>query len=97
MKAEEITDRLIRLEKNVRRSKHDDNQTKYQTIALFRDIRGLIEYQIPMPPINVSEDGHQFECPHCHTQFESKDHADDFIGCHICLQRWKEREKDAET
>ena len=90
MTPQEMTNRLIKLEKNVTRSKSDDNKTKYQVITLFRELRKMIKYQVPTPPINVSEDGHKFECPTCGTAFDSEDHVDDFYGCYICLQRWKE-------
>lgn len=90
MTPEEMTNRLIKLEKNVRRSKNDDNQTKYQVITLFRELRKLIKYQVPTPPVNVSEDGHKFECPTCGTEFDSEDTVEEFNLCYICGQRWKE-------
>ena len=86
--------KLTQLEKNVLRSKTDDTKTKYQVVSMFQYIKKLIMYQKPMPPINVSEDGHKFECPRCHTKFDSEDHVDDFSGCYICLQRWKEGAED---
>lgn len=94
--AEQMNDKLIKLEKNTIRSKIDDNQTKYQVVSMFRYLRKLIKYQIPTPPINVSEDGHKFECPNCGTKFDSEDTADDFYGCYICLQRWKEAPVETE-
>lgn len=87
--------KLERLEKNVLRSKTDDSKTKYQVVSMFRYIRKLIQYQVPMPPVNVSEDGHRFECPTCGTKFVSDDdHVDDFNLCYICGQRWKEGAED---
>ena len=97
MTPEEMTNRLIKLEKNVRRSKSDDNQTKYQVITLFRYLRKLIKYQVPTPPINVSEDGHKFECPTCGTAFDSEDTVEEFNLCYICGQRWKEQQNEEEA
>ena len=94
MKPEEMINRLDLMERNVLRSKTDDTKTKYQVVSMFKYIKKLIMYQKPMPPINVSEDGHHFECPRCHTKFETEDHVEDFNGCHICLQRWKEGTED---
>ena len=96
MTPEEMTNRLIKLEKNVRRSKSDDNQTKYQVITLFRYLRELIKYQVPTPPINVSEDGHKFECATCGTKFDSEDTVEDFNLCYICGQRWKPQREGAQ-
>ena len=96
MTAEEMSEKLVKLEKSVIHSKRDDMKTKYQVASMFRYLRKLIKYQIPTPPINISEDGHKFECPSCGTQFDSEDTVDDFYLCYICGQRWKEREEDAE-
>ena len=94
MKPHEMQQKLTQLEKNVLRSKTDDAKTKYQVVSMFKYIKKLILYQVPMPPVNVSEDGHHFECARCGTKFETEDHVDDFYGCHVCLQRWKEGEED---
>ena len=93
MTADEMTARLTALERNVLRSKTDDNKTKYQVVAMFRYLKELIRYQVPTPPVNVSEDGHKFECPTCGTAFDSEDHVDDFNLCYICGQRWKGKEE----
>ena len=90
----EMMARLSALEKNVMRSKTDDAQTKYQVVAMFRYLKKLIQYQVPTPPVNVSEDGHKFECPTCGTAFDSEDTVDDFYLCYICGQRWKEERKE---
>ena len=94
MKPDEMMVRLTALEKNVMRSKTDDAQTKYQVVAMFRYLKKLIQYQVPTPPVNVSEDGHKFECPTCGTAFDSEDTVDDFNLCYICGQRWKEERKE---
>lgn len=94
MKPEGMMKKLEQLEKNVLKSKTDDSKTKYQVVSMFRYIKKLIQYQVPMPPVNVSEDGHHFECARCGTKFDSEDHVDDFSGCYICLQRWKEGAED---
>lgn len=95
MKPQEMKNKLSQLEKAVIRRKDNDVKTKYQVASMFRYINKLIDYQIPTPPINVSEDGHHFECAKCHTKFASDDdHVDDFYLCYICGQRWKEEDKD---
>lgn len=96
MKPNEMMKKLEQLEKNVRKSKRDDVKTKYQVITLFRYLRELIQYQVPTPPINVSEDGHKFECPTCGTKFDSEDTVEDFNLCYICGQRWKEKKEEKE-
>lgn len=97
MKPHEMQQKLTQLEKNVLRSKTDDAQTKYQVVAMFRYLKKLIQYQVPTPPVNVSEDGHKFECPTCGTAFDSEDTVDDFNLCYICGQRWKEEQKGTEN
>ena len=94
MMPHEMMARLTALEKNVMRSKTDDAQTKYQVVAMFRYMKKLIQYQVPTPPVNVSEDGHKFECPTCGTAFDSEDTVEDFNLCYICGQRWKEERKE---
>lgn len=86
--------KLSQLEKNVLRLKTYDAKTKYQVVSMFRYLKKLIQYQVPTPPINVSEDGHKFECPRCGTAFDSEDTVDDFNLCYICGQRWKEGTED---
>ena len=90
MTPQEMTKKLEQLEKAVIRRKNQDIKTKYQVASMFRYIKKLIAYQVPTPPINVSENGHMFECPRCGTAFDSEDHVDDFNLCYICGQRWKE-------
>ena len=94
MTPQEMTKKLTVMEKAVLRQKDNDAQTKYQCISMFKYIKKLIAYQVPTPPINVSEDGHKFECPTCGTAFDSEDHVDDFYLCYICGQRWKEAPKE---
>lgn len=96
MKAQEMMRRIESLEKAILHLKNKDVKTKYQTLTLFNYIKKLIEYQVPEEPINVSEDGHKFECPKCHTQFDSEDTANDFNLCYICGKRWKEEMSDGE-
>ena len=94
MSPEEMTNKLTQLEKQTIRLKNNDNQTKFQVVSMFRYLKKLIRYQVPTPPINVSDEGHKFECPRCGTKFETEDVVDDFNGCYICLQRWKEVKED---
>lgn len=81
---------LAAIEKTIRRSKQTDTVTKFNVTKLFAYVRKLIDYQIPEPPVDVSEDGHKFTCPSCKTAFDSEDTADQFNLCYICGKRWKE-------
>ena len=94
MKPDEMIKKLSQLQRAVIRQKVDDIETKYAVAAMFDYLKKLIRYQAPMPPVEVSEDGHQFTCPRCGTKFDSEDHVSDFNGCYVCLQRWKEKEDD---
>ncbi|MBR5862264.1 MAG: hypothetical protein IKZ08_02945 [Bacteroidales bacterium] len=88
--------KMDQLQRAVIRSKGNDTETKYQVASMFKYIKKLIDYQVPTPPIDVSEDGHKFTCPRCGTKFESEDHVSAFYGCLVCLQRWKEEESEEE-
>lgn len=94
MTPQEMTKRLDLMEKSILKNKTDDMQTKYEVVGMFRYIKKLIRYQIPVPPIDVKEDGHKFTCPTCKTAFDSEDTVEDFNLCYICGQRWKEEEHD---
>lgn len=94
MTASEMIKKLDKLEKAVIHNKSDDTKTKYQVISMFRYLRKLIQYQVPMMPINISDDRHKFECPRCGTKFDSEDTVEDFNLCYVCGQRWKESEED---
>ena len=89
MTPDEMINKLSQLENAVIHNKSDDIKTKYQVVSMFKYLQKLIRYQVPTPPINVSGDGHQFECPTCRTKFDSEDTVDDFNLCYICGQRWK--------
>lgn len=93
MKPEEVLKWLDKIEKAIVNNGYFDILTKRHIKTMFQYIRKLIKHQIPERPINISDDGHKFECPSCHTKFDSEDHVDDFNGCYICLKRWKEEEK----
>lgn len=92
MTPDEMIKKLSQLEKAVINNKSDDIKTKYQVVSMFKYLQKLIRYQVPTPPINVSEDGHKFECPTCGTKFDSEDTVNDFNLCYICGQRWREEE-----
>lgn len=96
MTPNEMIDKLSQLEKQTIRLKNNDVKTKYQVVSMFRYLQKLIRYQVPTPPINVSDDGHKFECPRCGTKFDSEDTVDDFNLCYICGQRWKEEEREGD-
>ena len=68
-----------------------DNATSFQIRKMFNYIDKLVQYQIPMQPIDVSEDKHKFTCPRCNTRFDTDDIVDDFNLCYICGQRFKEK------
>jgi len=81
------------MEKSVLKEKSNDTKTKYLTVSMFHDISRQLGYRVPKPPINVSPDGHHFECPTCGTKFEAlEDGPDEFNVCYICGQLWKEFE-----
>ena len=94
MSPEEMLEKLKQLQRAVIHQKSEDVKTKYEVSAMFATLREYVKYQTPMPPIEVSEDGHKFTCPRCGTKFDSEDHVDDFNGCYICLQRWKKKKKE---
>lgn len=89
-KPEEAIKTLTAIETVIMKMRSNDIQTKYKIKSLFTYCRKLINYQVPTPPIDVSEDGHKFTCPTCETAFDTEDHVDDFNLCYICGQRWKE-------
>lgn len=73
-----------------------DPATKFQIRYMFKYADKLMRYQIPMPPVNVDEDGHYFECNRCKQAFRSEFTAEDFILCPLCGQRFREREGEQE-
>lgn len=94
MTPKEMKDRLHHLGTIVIQNKNNDYKTKLQVSRMFKYINTLIDYQIPIKPINISDDGHKFECPKCHTAFDSEDTYEDFNLCYVCGQRWKEVDID---
>ena len=94
MTAKEVLNKLNAIEQSVICSGYNDVRTKRQLRTFFQYIRKLINYQIPTKAINISDDRHKFECPSCHTKFDSEDVVDDFYLCYVCGQRWKEEEND---
>lgn len=89
MTPKQAGDMLASIERTIRRSKQTDTVTKFQVAKLFAYVRKLIDYQIPEPPVDVSEDGHKFTCPNCGTAFDSEDTVEEFNLCYICGKRWK--------
>ena len=94
MTPKEMKDRLHHLGTIVIQNKNNDYKTKLQVSRMFKYINTLIDHQIPIKPINISDDGHKFECPKCHTAFDSEDTYEDFNLCYVCGQRWKEVDID---
>lgn len=94
MTPKEMKDKLHHLGTIVIQNKNNDYKTKLQVSRMFKYINTLIDYQIPIKPINISDDGHKFECPKCHTAFDSEDTYEDFNLCYVCGQRWKEVDID---
>ena len=92
MKPKEMMDKLTQLERATVKRRDSDIETTYQVVSMFQYLKKLIRYQVPTPPIDVSEDGHKFTCPRCETKFDSEDTVDEFNLCYICGQRWKEEE-----
>lgn len=93
MKPEEVLRRTEDLERQILKQKRTDAKTKYMTVLYFKQIKDILKYRIPMEPINVSEDGHQFDCPQCKERFETEGNwkAEDFIFCPSCGQQFKRR------
>ena len=94
MTPKEMKDKLHHLGTIVIQNKNNAYKTKLQVSRMFKYINTLIDYQIPIKPINISDDGHKFECPKCHTAFDSEDTYEDFNLCYVCGQRWKEVDID---
>ena len=94
MTPKEMKDKLHRLGTIVIQNKNNDYKTKLQVSRMFKYINTLIDYQIPIKPVNISDNGHKFECPKCHTAFDSEDTYEDFNLCYVCGQRWKEVDID---
>ena len=65
MNADKTLSMIDSLRKVTLKQKDSDIKTKYQVLTMFKDIEKLVKYQSPMPPINISEDRHKFECPRC--------------------------------
>lgn len=91
MTPKEMMTKLAMLEVAVNRNKSEDKKTKKQVANMFSYLRELIAYQVPMKPVEVSDDGHKFKCPRCRTAFDSEDTVDDFYLCYICGQRWRKK------
>ena len=93
MNPNELMSKLKIMSKNVLKEKSNDTKTKYLTLSMFNDISKQLQYRIPTPPIDISEDRHHFKCPTCKTLFEAEsDFPEDFNVCYICGQLWKELE-----
>jgi len=92
MDMQRLLERVDALEKQISRTRSGDVKTKYQTITLFKELKKVIGYRIPVEPINIENEGRWFECPTCHTRFETElDYtADDFQVCPGCGQLFKE-------
>lgn len=92
MVVEKLIEHIDALERQIRKSKTTDIQTKYQTISLFKGIKKELNFRIPVSPINIENDGRYFDCPTCNTRFETElDYiASDFKVCPNCGQLFKE-------
>ena len=71
-----------------------DAETKYKIRYMFNYADRLMQYPVPMEPVNVDEDGHYFDCGRCRQAFRSEMIADDFVFCPQCGQRFIEVEND---
>lgn len=89
MNPEEVYKQVDSLEKETRRRRTADIKTQRFLLMLYPSIKKLVKYQVPTPPVQISDDHHHFTCPTCKTRFESEDTAEDFAVCYICGQRWK--------
>lgn len=95
MDAKKILSRLHSLEGQVLRIRNNDAKTKYQVVGLFREIKKMINYRIPMDPIILNENRTEFQCPRCKTKFLTEyDYiADDYAICPECGQLYREIEE----
>lgn len=50
-----------------------DPATKFEIQTMFKYADKLMQYQVPMEPVNVDEDGHYFECPRCGQRFRNNE------------------------
>jgi uncharacterized Zn-finger protein len=91
MNAEAALRRTEQLEKVIMKKQTTDKKTKWMVSSYFREVRRLINYQIPMPPTDISEDGREFACPRCSQRMAIEDgwYVTDFIFCPYCGQRYK--------
>lgn len=71
-----------------------DPATKFEIQRNFKYAEKAMKLQVPMPPVNVQEDGHYFECPRCGQAFRSEFTSEDFKLCPECGQRFREGEND---
>lgn len=90
MTPQESINKLEAIRKIIMANPRADRKTKMQVLSLFANVESFIEYRIPKPPIDVSEDYHKFTCSKCKTKFDSEDNYFDFNVCPICGQVWKE-------
>ena len=97
MNVKEVLNWVEGIEKEIRRKRTNDTLTKFKTLKILEAIKKLVLLQIPMPPINISEDGYRFTCAHCGQDFESTWRADEVTICPECGQRWKETDKGEEN
>ena len=70
-----------------------DTATKYEIQYMFKYADKLMQCQVPMPPVNVDEDGHYFECARCGQAFRTEYTVKDFVFCQLCGQRFREMEE----
>lgn len=63
---------------------------KYKIRYMFKYADKLMQYQVPMEPKNVDEDGHYFECQRCGQAFRTEYTVKDFVFCQLCGQRFRE-------
>lgn len=94
MDAKKVLNQTEQLEQIICKKRTSDVKTKYKVISYFKEIRRLVNYQIPMRPIDISEDGRRFVCPRCDQLYEADEGwtVDDFIFCPQCGQRFKGEE-----
>lgn len=94
MKAEAALQRTEQLERIIMKKRTSDVKTKYMVASYFAEVRKLINYQIPMPPTDISEDGREFACPRCSERMAIEEgwYVTDFIFCPYCGQRYKGEE-----
>lgn len=92
MASKTIMDKVDLVASIIMKNRKIDVKTKYKISSILYRVRKHLKYRIPIPPVDVSEDGKTFCCPTCGQYFEAIEGftVDDFICCQNCGQLFKQ-------